>query len=244
MSKKNALIIGSSSGIGAELVRQLCNNSYFDNVHAVSRNVLRFSHPKLCSHQAESSDENQVENICQTLQKHGPFTLVVCCIGMLHLDGQDEHIKPEKRLEDLSAKQLESYFNVNTLAPMMWMKHLPKLFSPSFDSHVVFLSARVASIEDNKLGGWYGYRASKAALNMLIKTSQVEYQRRFKTVQIVAYHPGTVDTGLSKPFQANVPNNKLFSVSFTVEKLLSHLATLDINNAPHFIDWDNKPIPW
>ncbi|MDO6709524.1 SDR family NAD(P)-dependent oxidoreductase [Aliiglaciecola sp. 2_MG-2023] len=244
MQKTNALIIGSSSGIGAELVRRLCHNSHFDVVHAVSRRPDKIEHPKLCTHQLDSVDEVQVENLCKELQAYGQFSLVICCIGVLHADDITGAVRPEKRLEDVTARQLEYYFKVNTLAPMMWLKHLPMLFSKSVHSQVVFLSARVASIEDNKLGGWYGYRASKAALNMLVKTSQVEYKRRFKNVELICYHPGTVDTGLSKPFQSNVPKEKLFSVDFTVQRLLSHLQTLDFNQAPHFIDWDNQPIPW
>ncbi|MDO6692170.1 SDR family NAD(P)-dependent oxidoreductase [Aliiglaciecola sp. 3_MG-2023] len=244
MSETNALVIGSSSGIGAELVSQLCDSNLYHQVHAISRNEIAVAHPKLHSHEVDSSDEVQIAKICETLRESGPFALVVCCIGMLHLVSNVEQVSPEKRLEDVTANQLEHYFKVNTVAPMMWLKHLPKLLLKSVDTQVVLLSARVASIEDNKLGGWYGYRASKAALNMLIKTSQVEYRRRFKTVQIVSYHPGTVDTGLSKPFQSNVPKDKLFSVDFTVRQLLSLLPTLDINHAPHFIDWDNKSIPW
>jgi NAD(P)-dependent dehydrogenase (short-subunit alcohol dehydrogenase family) len=109
---------------------------------------------------------------------------------------------------------------------------------------LVFFSARVGSINDNLLGGWYGYRASKAALNMLLKSAQVECQRRAKNISLVSYHPGTVDTELSRPFQANVPKDKLFSSEFTVSQLLQFVTNLLAEDGPHYIDWQGKTIPW
>ncbi|GAC16970.1 SDR family NAD(P)-dependent oxidoreductase [Aliiglaciecola lipolytica] len=244
MKQSNALIIGASSGIGAELVKQLSQSDEICEVHAVSRKKLNQTNPKVRCHQINSLDEQQIRALCKELHSVGHFRLVVSCIGVLQSQIHDKEIKPEKRLEDISADQLETYFKINTIAPMLWLKHLPLIFDNQKKSQVVMLSARVGSIADNRLGGWYGYRASKAALNMLVKNTQVEYSRRFKNVELICYHPGTVDTDLSKPFQANVPQNKLFSVSFTVDKLLNHIHTLDIQYAPHFIDWDNQPIDW
>ena len=111
-------------------------------------------------------------------------------------------------------------------------------------SKIILLSARVGSITDNKLGGWYGYRASKSALNMLVKTAQVEFSRRIKKCTLVLYHPGTVDTKLSKPFQGNVPPGKLFSPEFTAMQMLQCVESLQSEQAPHYIDWKGDNIPW
>ena len=108
----------------------------------------------------------------------------------------------------------------------------------------MFFSARVGSINDNKLGGWYGYRASKAALNMMLKCAQIECQRRAKNISLISYHPGTVETELSKPFQSKVPTGKLFSAHFTVTQLLNIIPSLSAENGPHYIDWQGNTIPW
>jgi NAD(P)-dependent dehydrogenase (short-subunit alcohol dehydrogenase family) len=139
---------------------------------------------------------------------------------------------------------IRQYFDVNTLAPLNWIKQLPVLMHKSKPAHAVFFSARVGSIEDNHLGGWYGYRASKAALNMLLKTAQIELQRRLPDLSLVSYHPGTVDSPLSAPYQKGVPEGKLFSPEFTVSQLMRHLPALVAGDAPHFIDWKGETIPW
>ena len=108
----------------------------------------------------------------------------------------------------------------------------------------MFFSARVGSISDNSLGGWYGYRASKSALNMLIKCAQIECQRRAKNITLISYHPGTVETELSKPFQSKVPTGKLFSTDFTATQLLQIIPNLTPENGPHYIDWQGNVIPW
>ena len=133
---------------------------------------------------------------------------------------------------------------VNFIPPSLWIKHAVKLLAPKCLTSFTVLSARVGSISDNQLGGWYGYRASKAALNMMLKTAQVEYRRRLPESGLVAYHPGTVDTQLSKPFQANVKPEKLFTPEFTAQALWRELDTLSVEKAPYYIDWQGKTISW
>lgn len=244
MTTKNALVIGASGGIGAELIQQLSTQQDIAEIHGITRQSLASKQDNVFYHQLQSTDEQQVIELCESLKERGSFAVVICCIGALHGEQNGVELQPEKRLEDVSMEQLESYFKTNTIAPMLWLKHLMPLVKSQHKAQIVMITARVASISDNRLGGWYGYRASKAALNMLIKTTQVEYQRRAKNVELVSYHPGTVDTKLSKPFQANVSQDKLFTPEFTASQLLSHLKTLDIEDAPHYIDWDNKTIPW
>lgn len=146
----------------------------------------------------------------------------ICCVGLLH----DRQLQPEKKIEQLDAAHLQKYFAVNSIIPALWLKHLPVLLDKKKPAQILFISARVGSISDNRLGGWYGYRASKAALNMLIKTAQVEYRRRFPDAVLISYHPGTVDTPLSKPFQDRVPEHKLFSPQQLQRFLLISYNTL------------------
>lgn len=243
MAFNNALVIGVGGGIGAQVLALLANHGG-TQVHTVSRQRLTSNHHNVTHHQMLNHDESHISALAETLKQVGQFDLVVCCIGALHGEQNNVLLKPEKRLEDISAQQLESYFRTNTVVPALWLKHLVPIVKGINKAQVVMITARVASISDNRLGGWYGYRASKAALNMMIKTAQVEYQRRAKNVELISYHPGTVDTNLSKPFQGNVPSGKLFTAEYTASQLLKHLETLDIEQAPHYIDWNNQSIPW
>ncbi len=171
----------------------------------------------------------------------GAFDLVLVATGVLHEVGG---LQPEKSWRALDAGSLEKAFTVNSIAPALVAKHfLPLLIR---DRKAVFaaLSARVGSIEDNTLGGWYAYRASKAALNMLIKTLSIELARRNPSATCIALHPGTVDTALSKPFQHSVPNGKLFSPELAAKKLLGVLDGITTEDSGNLMAWDGTRIPF
>jgi len=246
MFKGNALVIGASGGIGKTLVKQLHESGVYEHVHAVSRFLPASPIDGVQYHALDSESENLVAQYCQQLkQTGGQFSLVVCCIGALHAtDDNNQQIMPEKRLEDIHKDQLSFYFTTNAILPAIWLKHVEPLLKGAEPAKLVFFSARVGSISDNNLGGWYGYRASKSALNMLIKCAQIECQRRAKNICLISYHPGTVETQLSKPFQSNVPKGKLFSTDFTVTQLLKIIPNLTPENGPHYIDWQGNVIPW
>lgn len=237
---KKALVIGSNGAIGQAVLDYLLSTSDFQEVHTVSRREQAHSDPRHRHHMVNSVDQQAVESTTKQLEEFGRFSLLVCCIGQLH----EGSLSPEKRLESIQAENLRHYFEVNTQAPLNWLTQLPRLMIKSESTHAVFFSARVGSIEDNHLGGWYGYRASKAALNMLLKTAQIELQRRLPKLALVSYHPGTVDSSLSAPFQQNVPEGKLFTPQFTVQQLMTHLPNLEAGSVPHFIDWKGETIPW
>ncbi|MEP1448722.1 MAG: SDR family NAD(P)-dependent oxidoreductase [Paraglaciecola sp.] len=244
MFKGNALVIGASGGIGKTLVRHLSESTVYGNVFAVSRNAPSEPIKGVNYYSLDSENETLVSEYCQQLKNSGiQFTLVICCIGALQTHGPN-NIKPEKRLEDIQSQQLNYYFTVNSILPALWLKHVEALLKGPQPATLVFFSARVASIEDNELGGWYGYRASKAALNMLIKCAQIECQRRAKNLCLVSYHPGTVATDLSQPFQSNVPAGKLFTADFTATQLLKIIPSLSPEDGPHYIDWQGRYIPW
>lgn len=238
-----SLVIGASGGIGRELVTQLAEQGA--RVIAVSRSGSREdSWPESVSSVAcDSTDESQIQQVIEQIESaQQRVKFAVCTVGMLHAELDGQKIQPEKQLESLNHAQLSAYFTVNTIIPSLWLKHLVGVMSD--EAVIACLSARVGSISDNRLGGWYGYRASKAALNMMVKTAAIEYGRRAKGTALVCYHPGTVDTALSEPFQANVKPEKLFTPEFTVSQLLNVTRDLDPKDGPFYLDWDGKSISW
>ena len=183
-------------------------------------------------------DETSIELAAAGAKGHGPFDLVLVATGLLH----DGLLAPEKSYKQLSGAAFHRYFAVNAAGPAMVAKHfLPLLVS---DAPAVFaaLSARVGSISDNRLGGWYGYRASKAALNMIIKTLAVELSRTRPAAICVALHPGTVDTGLSEPFQRGVPPHQLFTATAAARHLLQVVSELDGADSGGCFAWDGSVV--
>lgn len=152
-------------------------------------------------------------------------------------------IQPEKKMSDFSVDSFLQIIQVNTVLPLLWLGQLEHLIQ-SKQLNVTILSARVASIGDNRLGGWYSYRGSKAALNMMVKTAAIELKRKHKQWQFLLFHPGTTDTALSKPFQRNVPEHKLFTPEFTAQCLLAVEKSLSPSETIHYLDWQGEQIPW
>lgn len=160
--------------------------------------------------------------------------------GLLHTETQ----RPEKSLREMDLDWMTRVMQVNALGPMAFLAKLMQLIPRQSELQIAFLSARVGSISDNQLGGWYGYRASKAALNMLIKTLSIELARTHPKVQLLALHPGTTDTELSKPFQARVPEGKLFTTTFAASALLDVMESARGGQSGQFLAWDGSSIPW
>jgi NAD(P)-dependent dehydrogenase (short-subunit alcohol dehydrogenase family) len=165
---------------------------------------------------------------------------VINCAGILH----DEHLQPEKSLKQINSDRLLRYFQINSIGSLLLAKHLLPLLRHGERSILATISAKVGSIGDNQLGGWYGYRASKAALNMWMRNVAIEYHRNSPRTIVALLHPGTTDTRLSKPFQRSVPPEKLFSVERTVTQLLAVLETLTEEDSGQFFNWDGSRLPW
>ena len=236
---KRLLIVGANSEIASAIIETALADNW--QVYAISRTPPKSEDKAVVWSTLDTQDEQAIKAYTeQCHQDTLTFSRIICCIGKLH----DDSIKPEKRLEDISAEALRNYFTTNVVTPTLWLKHAVNVIENQAGSTITVFSARVGSISDNRLGGWYGYRASKAALNMTIKTAQVEYARRCPHVALVAYHPGTVDTPLSKPFQANVKPEKLFTPAFSANALWRELADKSAESAPYYIDWQGKTIPW
>ena len=233
-----ACIIGSTGGIGGALVDALVDCDRVKTVYALSRS--RQSHPsdKVKNLTFDFTDEQSIQAAAATLQEVGPFHLIIVATGLL----QGEGITPEKTLRSLSMDQLRKSFEVNVFGPALTAKHFIPLLSRDDKSVFAALSARVGSISDNRLGGWYAYRASKAALNQMIKTLAIEVGRRFKSQIVIALHPGTVDTALSKPFQGNVSEDKLFTPDFSATKLLDVIDNVTPSDSGELLAWDGQTI--
>ena len=239
-----ALVLGASGGLAQAIISELMADAGIDTVIAVSRNAApeHFATGPATPVWIETEySEPAMAAVVEQLQPFaGRITRVVICHGILHSDT----LWPEKRLEDINAESLQTVFQANTVVPVLWLKLLHRLLKSKQRCVVAALSARVGSIGDNQLGGWYAYRSSKAALNMMLRTLSIEYGRRVKNVKIISFHPGTTDTALSKPFQASVPSDKLFTPQFVAERLCGIMAQAEIDGELSYLDWDNKAIPW
>ena len=226
---QNIVIIGAAGAIGSAFTNLLLQKYPNASLFAFSRNG---------EHSIDYSSEDSIAEAAELAAKEKSLDLVIVANGILH----EETLIPEKSLRDLSAKKFHRVFEVNTIIPALIAKYfLPKLNKEKL-SVFAALSARVGSISDNQLGGWYAYRASKAALNMIIKNAAIEVGRRNKHAIIVGLHPGTVDSYLSKPFQGNVADGQLFTPEYSAEKLLAVLENLSVEQTGKCFAWDGKEI--
>ncbi len=226
---ENIAILGASGAIGSAFTTRLSEKYPNASLFAFSRNG---------PHRIDYSCEDSIAEAAKLAAKNKPVDLVVVANGALH----DEGVVPEKSLRDISAESFHHIFKANTITPALFAKYfLPKL-NREQSSTFAALSARVGSISDNQLGGWYAYRASKAALNMIIKNAAIEVGRRNKHAIVVGLHPGTVDSDLSKPFQGNVADGKLFTPDYSAEKLLDVLEGLSPEQTGKCFAWDGQEI--
>jgi NAD(P)-dependent dehydrogenase (short-subunit alcohol dehydrogenase family) len=244
---KTALIVGGGQGIGLGFVRQLLAMDSIERVYATYRRVesaaelLAITDPKLHCLQMDITDESQIAGVIQAIQTQTKaLHYVINCVGVLH----EGEMQPEKSLRQINGAQLLRYFQVNSVGAMLLFKQVQPLLKHADRSILATISAKVGSIGDNQLGGWYGYRASKTALNMFIRTTAIEYRRTCPQAILVALHPGTTDTRLSLPFQRNVPPEKLFSVDRTVSQLLTVIDGLAPTDSGEFFSWDGSRLPW
>ncbi|MEM9493690.1 MAG: SDR family NAD(P)-dependent oxidoreductase, partial [Myxococcota bacterium] len=186
-------------------------------------------------------DEERIAAAAEQVGRHcAHLHLVLNVSGVLH----GPELQPEKRLEHVSGAALAHGFAINAFAPLLMARHFFALLKHRERAVIANLSARVGSISDNRLGGWYTYRASKAAQNMMTKTLSIELARRAPNIVCVALHPGTVDTELSRPFQRNVPAERLFAPERAVSQLLAIIDSLTPEQSGQFLAWDGQPIPW
>jgi NAD(P)-dependent dehydrogenase (short-subunit alcohol dehydrogenase family) len=247
--KATTLICGASQGIGLALCTALLARDDVGEVWAVSRQASASEGlSRLAEHYGErlrrvdcdARQEPALEALAREVGAHsGQLHLVISTLGILHQDGA----KAEKGLAQVDLASLQASFATNTFAPLLLLKHLLPLLRKQ-PATFAALSARVGSIGDNRLGGWYSYRASKAALNQLLHTASIELKRLNPASTLLALHPGTTDTELSRPFQANVPAEKLFEPAFAAHCIIDLVGRYGPAQSGTFWGWDGQPIAW
>jgi NAD(P)-dependent dehydrogenase (short-subunit alcohol dehydrogenase family) len=249
VNEANVLIVGANRGIGLGFVRLLLGDGRFARIFGTYRNLesaselmgLANQFDKLTCLPLDITEEVQVSECVGKIRADvSKLHLVINCVGVLH----DGDLQPEKSLRHINSENLLHYFQVNSIGSILLAKHFLPLFKHKERSVFASISAKVGSIGDNQLGGWYGYRASKAALNMFMRTAAIEYARSCPKALVVTLHPGTTDTRLSLPFQGNVKPEKLFSVERTVTQLLGVIEQLNDGDSGQFFSWDGSRLPW
>ena len=222
-----ALVLGASGGIGSAFVQCLQADPCCASVVGLHRQ----SEPAL-----DFDDEGSVLRAAEVLQAQGPFHLIINAAGLLHTP----QFMPEKRLGQLRYAQMEATFRANALGPALVLAHFAPLLARERGVLAV-LSAKVGSIGDNRLGGWYSYRASKAALNMFVKTAAIEVQRSQPQAVLVALHPGTVDSALSQPFRGAEIGRP---AAVAAAEMLAALDALTPAESGGFFSYSGERLPW
>ncbi|MFD2178963.1 SDR family NAD(P)-dependent oxidoreductase [Veronia pacifica] len=232
------LVAGSHGTIGRALIKSLSDKGY--RVVTVSRKAEKLAESD--NHLAvELTEESSVALVGQWL-KDNLIELdgVICCCGQLHQDGN----LPEKNLKQLNQAWLAKSMSVNVVTHM----HLAQSVAPFIKSKSrlrwLSVSAKVGSIEDNQLGGWYSYRMSKSALNMLVKNLSIEWQRKASGTSVIAVHPGTTPSALSEPFTKNWPKDKLYPDDVTANRITTIFESLTPDGSGKLYHHDGTEIPW
>jgi NAD(P)-dependent dehydrogenase (short-subunit alcohol dehydrogenase family) len=241
------LVIGASGGIGSALCAAWQNDGA-EHVIGVSRNPV----PESLAHRTDNLtwfqtdySADSITRCAQDIVSHVAsaglsVTRICICNGILHAGD----IKPEKRLEQIDADHLMRVLEANSITPVMWFTALLPLIPGKQRCVITAFSARIGSIGDNRSGGWYSYRTSKAALNMFMQSASIEMARRFPLTKLIAFHPGTTDTALSRPFQANVNQQDLLHADYVAGALVRIMNTLEVDGKLSYIDWEGKSIEW
>lgn len=229
MTNSGAIIIGATGGIGAGLFESLKDHDGFGTVLGLSRHSV----PAI-----DILDEPSIAAAADHVLQSGITpTLIIVATGILHKDGRG----PEKSIRELDADWMVENYRLNAVAPALIAKHFLPLMPRTGRTCFAALSARVGSISDNRLGGWHSYRASKAALNMLIRNLSIEWQRKNPEAIIVGLHPGTVETGLSAPFKGN-PEHERFTPAKAASQLLGVLHGLEADDSGQVFAYDGRMV--
>ena len=231
MTDRAAVVIGASGGIGFAVAEALEAGGAFSTVHRFGRSMAGEAHIDL-------EDERTLSAAAARVAQGVAPTLVFVATGVLH-HGEE----PERSYKAMTAEHLLRDYRVNTVGPALVAKHFAPLLPRDRRAAFAALSARVGSIGDNRLGGWHSYRASKAALNMILTNLALELGRSHPQAVVAGLHPGTVDTGLSEPFQRGVKPEKLFTPAYSAERLLSVLDGLTPADSGGVFAWDGARIP-
>ncbi len=234
-------IVGATGGIGAALLGQLLGEPGTETIYALARRPERLAPGSAIPLAIDTDDEASIARAAERIHAEGPLDLVVVTTGLLHGDGG---LRPEKSMRALDPQVLARVLATNCIGPALVAKHFLPGMRKQSKSVFATLSARVGSISDNRLGGWYSYRAAKAALNQTIRTLSIEHARTHREAVVVSLHPGTVATRLSAPFQRGVPAGQLFSPEQAASHLLTVIDGLTAEHTGGFFAWDGQSIDY
>lgn len=232
------VIIGASGGIGGAFIDILNREANIETIFACSRNAVHAETGKTRPIGLDITDEASILEASKQVRQSREVDLVLVASGILHAEGG---LQPEKDWRQIDPGHMAKVFAVNTIGPALVLKHFAPLLAKQGKSVFAALSARVGSISDNRLGGWYAYRASKAALNQIIRTASVELARKRKETVIIGLHPGTVETALSEPFRSN--SHDRFTPEQSVQYLLDVIDRSDISYSGNVYDWQGIRVP-
>lgn len=237
----NCAIIGASGGIGGAFVEQLLTHADVETVHCLSRSgKLEANDRRLRSLVLDYEKPETIVTAAETIKNEPALDLVIVATGLLH---DENGFGPEKSLRQLDADKLARAYQINAIGPALVAQSFLPLLNKETKSVFAALSARVGSISDNSIGGWYGYRAAKAGLNQFLRTASIEHARRWPESVVIGLHPGTVDTGLSKPFQRNVANGKLFTADYSASQMLSVISEVTSADTGKVFAYDGTEVP-
>lgn len=242
------LVTAASGGIGLALAQQLAERYPQRRLYLTTRDIdlrddlraLAAQHSNCELLQVDLLSEVDLARLVAAIsQQDDQLGLVINAAGLLHRGERG----PERRLQDLDPDWMQQVFAINAMAPALLLKHLQPLLPRDQPFTIAMLSARVGSIADNRLGGWYSYRASKAALNQILRTAAIELRRYNRASVVIGLHPGTVATSLSAPFQGNVPPDKLFTPHYSASRLLKVLGQRKPADSGSVFDWAGELVP-
>ncbi|MEP5938882.1 MAG: SDR family NAD(P)-dependent oxidoreductase [Erythrobacter sp.] len=235
---RTVAVFGASGGIGRALCQELAKRGC-ERIYAGSRSGDWGQSDLIIPFAFNLTDEDSIASAAQ-MMRDDPPEWVIIATGALSLE---DGTGPERSHKRIDAAHMANVLAVNAIGPAIIAKHVLPLFPRSSRGVFAALSARVGSIGDNRMGGWHSYRASKAALNMLLRNFAIEQARTHPNMVVAGLHPGTVDTQLSQPFQSNVPEGKLFTPEHSAKRLLGALRELRPEDSGYVFDWAGKRIP-
>jgi NAD(P)-dependent dehydrogenase (short-subunit alcohol dehydrogenase family) len=234
----HAVIIGGSGGIGLAFIQHLQKKYPECSIHATYHRRKPKSSSNNCHwYNVDITRESQIKKFCAQL---GEVDLCINAAGMLH----DHEHAPEKSVKQINQDYFAKSMSTNALPTLLLAKYMAAHLKHKREAIFASVSARVGSIEENYLGGWYSYRASKAALNMILKTLSIEWKRSLPNVTVAALHPGTTDTRLSRPFQHNVAADHLFAPEKSVDYMMQIIDHLKPSESGKFWSFDGEILPW